>query len=337
MPVNIPEGLSGVFPGDHPIIRIRHLTKIFRGAKEVTAVQDVTADIYQQEIFGLLGPNGAGKTTIIRILTTLMQPTSGSAFVGPYEVTRDPEKIRGIIGVCPQTGTLDPELTAQENLSFYGKLLGMNEQERKKRIPELLAMVDLENRKDSLVQTFSGGMKRKLEIVRAFIHHPLILFLDEPTIGLDPESRRDVWEQIRNLNAEGTTIILTTHYMDEAEHLCDRIALMDDGKLITLDTPENLKKAMPEGDLIEVQTDGVTDTLVTGIRSLPNVLSVQSGNNRMYIGARDGSGTLPAIIAVFEKQRKKVMSISIHSPSLEDVFIHFTGRRLSESTGGKFE
>jgi ABC-2 type transport system ATP-binding protein len=334
MPAEPSAGPARASPPPDPIIRIRNLSKIFAGAKEVIAVQDVSADVEKGEIFGLLGPNGAGKTTLIRILTTLMRPTSGRAFVGPYEVTDEPEKVRSIIGVCPQTGTLDPELTAWENLDFYGKLLGMEDPERNRRIPELLDMIGLQNRAHSLVSTFSGGMKRKLEIVRAFIHHPLILFLDEPTIGLDPESRREVWEQVRNLKAEGTTIILTTHYMDEAEHLCDRVALMDMGKLIILDTPDNLKKAMPEGDLIEMRTEGTTEELLHGLRSLPRVLNVRESGNLVRISARDGSGTLPDIISVFEKNGKKIAGISIHSPSLEDVFIYFTGRRLSESAEG---
>lgn len=333
MPAGAP-GTTRISSSAESIIRIQNLSKIFAGSKKVVAVQGVTAVVYKGEIFGLLGPNGAGKTTLIRILTTLMRPTSGQAYVGPYEVTEEPEKVRSIIGVCPQTGTLDPELTAWENLDFYGKLLGMDDSHRRKRIPELLGMIGLQNRAHSLVQTFSGGMKRKLEIVRAFIHRPLILFLDEPTIGLDPESRREVWQQVRNLKDEGTTIILTTHYMDEAEHLCDRVALMDMGKLVILDTPENLKKAMPEGDLIEMRTDGITDVLVAGVRSLPQVLNVQGSGNVMRISARDGSGTLPRIISVFEENKKQIVGISIHSPSLEDVFIHFTGRRLSESGEG---
>jgi ABC-2 type transport system ATP-binding protein len=317
-----------------PIIRIQHLSKIFSGAKQVIAVQDMSTEVEKGEIFGLLGPNGAGKTTVIRILTTLIKPTSGHAYVGPYEVMEQPEKVRAIIGVCPQTGTLDPELTAWENLDFYGKLTGMGDQDRKKRIPELLEMIGLQSRAHFLVQTFSGGMKRKLEIVRAFIHHPLILFLDEPTIGLDPESRREVWEQVRNLKAEGTTIIMTTHYMDEAEHLCDRVALMDMGKLIILDTPDNLKKAMPEGDLIEMRTEGITEDLLNGVRSLPRVLNVQGNGNLVRISARDGSGTLPEIISVFERNGKRILNISIHSPSLEDVFVYFTGRRLTDSGEG---
>jgi ABC-2 type transport system ATP-binding protein len=211
---------GGYCSPEHCVIRIEHLTKTFQDKQRtVTAVDDVTFDVKRGEIFGLLGPNGAGKSTLIRILTTLMRPTSGTAFVDVYEITKDPEKIRGIIGVCPQNSTLDNELTAYDNLEFYGKLEDVDDRILPDRIWELLSMVGLTDRAHMKVQTFSGGMKRKLEIVRAFIHRPLILFLDEPTIGLDPESRREVWQQIETLNKENTTIILTTHYMDEAEKL----------------------------------------------------------------------------------------------------------------------
>src|SRR5512137_2869541 len=228
------------------IIRIDHITKIFyEKTRTVTAVNDVTLDVRRGEIFGLLGPNGAGKSTLIRILTTLLKPTSGTACVDTYDITKDPEKIRTIIGVCPQNSTLDVELTAYDNLEFYGKLVNVPDDILDKRIWELLKMTDLTDRAYMRVSTFSGGMRRKLEIVRAFIHRPLILFLDEPTIGLDPEARREVWQQISELNKEKITIILTTHYMDEAEKLCNRIAFIDKGYLVALDTVENLKKMVP--------------------------------------------------------------------------------------------
>jgi len=234
------------------IIRIDHLTKIFREKnRSVTAVDDVTFEVRRGEIFGLLGPNGAGKSTLIRVLTTLLRPTNGTACVDTFDIIRDPEKIRSIIGVCPQNSTLDVELTAYDNLEFYGKLVNVDDSVLDKRIWELLDMTELSDRAHMKVQTFSGGMRRKLEIVRAFIHHPLILFLDEPTIGLDPEARHEVWQQISKLNEEKTTIILTTHYMDEAEKLCDRIAFVDKGRLIALDILENLKQLIPAGDLID--------------------------------------------------------------------------------------
>ena len=239
-------GSCSSIPGSTSIIRIDHLTKIFTEKNStVTAVDDVTFEVRRGEIFGLLGPNGAGKSTLIRVLTTLLRPTTGTACVDNFDIIRNPEKIRSIIGVCPQNSTLDVELTAYDNLEFYGKLVNVDDSILDMRIWQLLEMTGLTDRAHMKVQTFSGGMRRKLEIVRAFIHHPLILFLDEPTIGLDPEARHEVWQQIAKLNEEKTTIILTTHYMDEAEKLCDRIAFVDKGRLIALDILENLKQLIP--------------------------------------------------------------------------------------------
>jgi len=315
------------------IIRIDNIVKIFKSkVKTVTAVNDVSFNVYRGEIFGLLGPNGAGKSTLIRILTTLLTPTSGTAYLDTYEISRDPEKVRSIIGVCPQNSTLDVELTAYDNLDFYGKLVNVPENVLDKRIWELLAMTELTDRAHARVETFSGGMRRKLEIVRAFIHHPLILFLDEPTIGLDPEARREVWKQIADLNKEKTTIILTTHYMDEAEKLCDRIAFIDQGHLIALDTLENLKQLLPAGDLIEIGLDTMDDRVLPGIRDNQLVNSAEFKNNTLNISAKNGSRVLPAIINVFDGYSLPMNSISIHSPSLEDVFIYLTGSKLDSGT-----
>ena len=314
---------------DSNIIRIEHVVKTFTSRnKTVTAVNDVSFTVRRGEIFGLLGPNGAGKSTLIRILTTLLIPTSGTACLDTYEITRDPEKVRTIIGVCPQNSTLDVELTAYDNLDFYGKLVNVPEDILDKRIWELLKMTELSDRAHMRVGTFSGGMRRKLEIVRAFIHHPLILFLDEPTIGLDPEARREVWQQIAILNKEKTTIILTTHYMDEAEKLCNRIAFIDKGNLIALDTLENLKQLIPAGDLIEIGLDRMDDRILPGIRDNSLVNSAEFKNNTLAISAKNGSKALPAIINVFDTNSVPINSISIHSPSLEDVFIYLTGSKL---------
>jgi ABC-2 type transport system ATP-binding protein len=315
------------------IIRLEHLTKIFGNNHKVTAVDDVSFDVRKGEIFGLLGPNGAGKSTLIRILTTLLTPTSGTAYVDKYEVTRDPESVRTIIGVCPQNSTLDLELTAYDNLDFYGRLLNVEEKVLEKRIWELLKMTDLTDRANSRVSTFSGGMRRKLEIVRAFLHRPLILFLDEPTIGLDPDSRFEVWQQITRLNTEETTIILTTHYMDEAERLCNRIAFMDKGKLIALDTPENHKRALPAGDLIDIGFDRTDERVLAAIRESGLVTSIEEKGNSFRISARNGNSVLPAIIGIFAKYSVPMTSISIHSPSIEDVFIYLTGRKLDSGEG----
>jgi len=320
-------------PSAESIIRIEHITKIFKNRQTVVAVDDVTFEVQRGEIFGLLGPNGAGKSTLIRILTTLLQPTSGTACVDTYDITRDPEKIRGIIGVCPQNSTLDVELTAYDNLEFYGKLVNVDDDTLDARIWQLLKMADLADRAHMKVQTFSGGMRRKLEIVRAFIHHPLILFLDEPTIGLDPESRREVWEQIASLNAEKTTIILTTHYMDEAEKLCHRIAFVDKGRLIALDVLENLKRLIPAGDLLEIGFETMNEGVVAAIRQDGLINSVEVKEQKLVISAKNGSRVLPAIVAIFEKFSLPISSISIHSPSLEDVFIYLTGRKLDGGNG----
>jgi len=332
----IPEGNGCFTPAGSDIIRIDHLTKVFYDkTRTVTAVNDITFNVRRGEIFGLLGPNGAGKSTLIRILTTLLTPTSGTACIDTYDIVKDPEKIRSIIGVCPQNSTLDIELTAYDNLEFYGKLVNVDDRILDARIWQLLAMTGLTDRAHARVQTFSGGMRRKLEIVRAFIHHPLILFLDEPTIGLDPEARREVWQQISRLNDEKTTIILTTHYMDEAEKLCNRIAFVDKGRLIALDILENLKHLIPAGDLIEIGYDKPDDRLVPAIRELGLINSVQLKDQKLSISARNGSRVLPEIVAVFEKFSIPMNSISIHSPSLEDVFIYLTGRKLDD--GGNEE
>jgi ABC-2 type transport system ATP-binding protein len=326
-----PQPACSALPDTTGIIRIDHLTKIFYEKKRsVTAVDDVTLEVRRGEIFGLLGPNGAGKSTLIRVLTTLLRPTSGTACVDSYDIIRNPEKIRSIIGVCPQNSTLDVELTAYDNLEFYGKLVNVDDRILDARIWQLLAMVGLTDRAHMKVQTFSGGMRRKLEIVRAFIHHPLILFLDEPTIGLDPEARHEVWQQILTLNQEKTTIILTTHYMDEAEKLCNRIAFVDKGRLIALDILENLKQLIPAGDLIEIGFDTIDERMLPAFEENSLINSVAVKEQRVIISAKNGSKVLPEIVAVFEKFSTPMTSISIRSPSLEDVFIHLTGKKLDD-------
>jgi ABC-2 type transport system ATP-binding protein len=327
----IPVTRCNALPDNISIIRIDHLTKIFREKnRSVTAVDDVTLEIRRGEIFGLLGPNGAGKSTLIRMLTTLLRPTGGTACVDSYDIIRNPEKIRSIIGVCPQNSTLDVELTAYDNLEFYGKLVNVDDHIMDMRIWQLLAMADLTDRAHMKIQTLSGGMRRKLEIVRAFIHHPLILFLDEPTIGLDPEARHEVWEQIAKLNEERTTIILTTHYMDEAEKLCNRIAFVDKGRLIALDILENLKQLIPAGDLIEIGFDTINEGLLPVLKQNIHINAVEVKGQKLIVSAKNGSRLLPEIIAVFEKFSTPMTSISIRSPSLEDVFIHLTGKKLDD-------
>jgi len=323
-PVNDARDGKGTEP-DEDIIRIEHLTKVFENARTVVAVDDVSLTVHRGEIFGLLGPNGAGKSTLIRILTTLMKPTSGTASIESYDVIRYPDKIRSRIGVCPQNSTLDLELSAYDNLDFYGRLQNVDDTTLATRIPELLGMVELADRADARVSTLSGGMRRKLEIVRAFIHHPSILFLDEPTIGLDPESRREVWKQINRLNTEETTIILTTHYMDEAEY-ASRIAVMDHGQLIALDSPVGLK-GMVGGDVISLST--VDDQKARAELQARYKIEPRYDNGQLSFEIADGDRFIPTLI---KQLKTEILSISLRRPTLDDVFLKLTGRGLRDET-----
>jgi len=230
-------------------IEIKNLVKEFDGIK---AVDDISLEIEYGEIFALLGPNGAGKTTTISILATLLKPTSGKARVNGYDVVKQAAKVRHSIGIVFQDPSLDDRLTARENLEIHGRLYHMKRDERKKRIKEVLKMVELEGRANSLVKTFSGGMRRRLEIARGLMHKPRILFLDEPTLGLDPQTRRHIWDYIEKLRREGVTVLLTTHYMEEADHLADRIAIIDKGKVVALGSPSELKDSIG-GDIIKIK------------------------------------------------------------------------------------
>lgn len=235
-------------------VEVDHLTKKFG---DLVAVNDVSFNVAQREIFGLLGPNGAGKTTLIRMMTTLTPPTSGTARIAGHDICTDEDGVRHAMGVIPQALTSDPELTATENMLIHAKLYGVPRAQRDKLIHDLLESVDLLKFKDALVRTFSGGMRRRLEIARGLVHSPKILFLDEPTTGLDPVSRSNVWQLIRGLCARSElTILLTTHYMDEADKLCDRIAIVDHGKLAALDTPTKLKDSVPGNDTLEAEFEG---------------------------------------------------------------------------------
>ncbi|NJD54500.1 MAG: ATP-binding cassette domain-containing protein [Candidatus Methanoperedens sp.] len=315
-------------PNRDEIIQIKNLTKIFQNRRNIIAVEDVSFGVIKGEIFGILGPNGAGKTTLIRMLTTLIKPASGTALIAGYDIEKEQEQIRNIIGVCPQNSTIDNQLTAWENLDFYAKLFNMPDKDREERIKQALAVANLTDRADIPVASFSGGMRRKLEIARAFLHKPLILFLDEPTIALDPESRRAVWQQIGILNSEGVTIILTTHYMDEAEKLCNRVAFINRGRLVAIDSPENLKKSLPAGDLIEVVIDKTEESLISELKNIENLIEVKINKNRLQISIRNGKNAIPQIVDIIGRHNVRIESISMRSPSLEDVFIHYTGKKL---------
>src|SRR5579885_1589329 len=315
-------------------IQARELTKRFG---EFTAVDCVSFEVRRGELFGLLGPNGAGKTTLSRMLTTLIVPSSGHGLVAGFDVAREPERVREAIGVIPQALTSDLDLTGWENIDIYGQFYNLPRRPRRDRARHLLHMVGLTERANDLVQTYSGGMRRRLEIAHGLIHSPEVLFLDEPTIGLDPQSRRAVWDLLETLRKESEiTISLTTHYMDEAEQLCDRIAIVDHGKIIALDTPSGLKRMVEGADRIDLEIEGDTKAIAEMLKQEPYLREVElDGASRLTLGADDGPHVVPKIIDRVESAGAKVASISVHRLSLEDVFIRFTGRSLRDEPATK--
>ncbi len=297
-----------------------------------TAVDGVSFDVAEGEIFGLLGPNGAGKSTLIRMMTTLLEITSGSAFIEGFDVRKEPDKARRSIGVIPQAMTSDGDLTVWENLSIYSKLYGLPAADRQSSINELLEMVDLTQWRDAPAKNLSGGMRRRLEIARGLVHRPKIFFLDEPTTGLDPVSRVAVWEMITNLKHQrNLTVLITTHYMDEADRLCDRIAIVDHGKLVALDTPRALKTSIPGSSVIEAQFINAPAGWEQTLKKLNGVNSVQPEGAEMYrILTDDGSHTTTDLVETAVRSNVALKSLTVQSTTLDDVFVHYTGRQLRD-------
>ena len=290
----------------------------------IKAADNLNLKIRKGEIFGLLGPNGAGKTTAISMLCTILPPTSGTAVVNGYDIKKEPAKVRSSIGIVFQSPSVDDLLTGKENLKMHTLLFHVPKEIRKKRISEVLALVDLEKRADDLVRTYSGGMRRRLELSRGMMHHPTVLFLDEPTIGLDPQTREHIWKYILALSKkERMTIMLTTHYMEEAELLCDRVGIIDYGRIIALDTPKKMK-AQIGGDKIILKTK---EPRMAALRNLDCVKSVQRKGSTIEIVANEGGGDLVKII----KNSGRVKKIEIKPTTLNDVFLHYTGRRIRET------
>ena len=310
-----------------PAIVVEHAVKVY---DKLTAVDDVSFTVAAGETLGLLGPNGAGKSTLIRMMTTLVPITSGRVMVGGHDVTREPDAARLKIGVIPQAMTTDTDLSIEENLSIYAKLYGVQKEERKRAMDELLELVHLADRRKSLVGTLSGGMRRRAELARGLVHSPDILFLDEPTTGLDPVSRADVWEMITKLRqARGLTVLITTHYMDEADRLCDRIAIVDKGKLVALDTPRALKDAVPGASAIEAQMNGAPDGWEAELRALEGVESAHAlGGNTWRLVVDDAGGSATALVSHAEKRGVALQSLSVTSTTLDDLFAHYTGHAL---------
>jgi ABC-2 type transport system ATP-binding protein len=302
------------------IIETKKLTKKY---SNLTAVDNLDLKIEKGEVFGLLGPNGAGKSTTLLMLTTLIQPTSGTALVNNFDIIRQPDQVRKSIGIVFQDPSSDEVLTGYENLKLHGLLYDMDAEVREERIVEVLALVDLTNRKDDMVKKYSGGMRRRLELARGLMHHPEVLFLDEPTLGLDPQTREHIWEYIKKLATEkNITIIITTHYMDEADRLCDRLAIIDRGKIVALGPPDQLKKDLG-GDIIRMR---VRNFSMESLMKLDYVKNVNKDDEGISVTVQDASQHLQDLLG----RVGTVEAVEVRPLTLEDVFIHYTGRAIRE-------
>lgn len=308
-------------------IRIENLTKTFNG---LVAVDHLSFAVKSGELFGLLGPNGAGKTTTINMLSTLLKPTSGYGEVASFDISKHKDDVRRSIGVVFQEPALDIKLTGKENLEFHAMMYGIGKEKRRERIKEVLELVEMTGKADVLVENYSGGMKRRLEIARGLIHRPEVLFLDEPTLGLDTQTRRHIWDYIKNLNKESdVTIILTTHYMEEADYLCERVAIIDYGKIVAMDSPSRLKDILG-GDVVSLEIEGKRDALLGHLGELSWVKTMTSHNNYLSLTMEKGERRIPELVNMAHQDGVNVLCVHLRKPSLEDVFLHFTGRTIRE-------
>ena len=312
-----------------PAIAVENIVKKYG---DFEAVKGVSFEVAEGEIFGLLGPNGAGKSTLIRMMTTLIPVTAGRALVAGHDVSKDANDVRHMIGVIPQALTSDQDLTVEENLSIYAKLYSVPKAEREKNMAEVLEAVDLTKWRAAQTKTLSGGMRRRLEIARGLVHNPRIFFLDEPTTGLDPVSRIAVWEMLNSLKKNrNLTMLLTTHYMEEADRLCDRIAIVDHGKLVALGTPVELKQSVPGSNVVEVQFNREDDQWKARLEALPGVTEVQSQSAGVYrVLTSHGAQTTMQLVEMATALGELLTSLSVQNTTLDDVFVHYTGRQLRD-------
>jgi ABC-2 type transport system ATP-binding protein len=310
-------------------IDVQNIVKKFG---DFTAVNGISFSVEAGEIFGLLGPNGAGKSTLIRMMTTLVPPTSGTAIINGADITKDADTVRRSIGVIPQAMTSDLELSVEENLLFYAKLYGVPKVKRTRLITELLEAVELTQWADKQVKNLSGGMRRRVEIARGLVHEPRIFFLDEPTTGLDPVSRVAVWEMLTRIKSQrDLTILITTHYMDEADKLCDRIAIVDHGELKALNSPLTLKASVPGKNVIETSFTAPPADWDKTLMGLPGVEHVDQHESVFRIATASGPATTLALMEAAEHAHVPVLSLSVQSTTLDDVFVHYTGRALRDA------
>ncbi len=312
-----------------PLVTADNLVKRY---DKLTAVDGVSFTIDEGQIFGFLGPNGAGKSTTISMLSTYLEPTSGDAVIDGLSVTRDAGKVKGIIGVVPQDIALYPTLTAIQNLKFYGKMYAVAPGDLDRRCRELLDLVELWDRRDSRIEEFSGGMKRRINMAAGLLHHPRFLLLDEPTVGVDPQSREHIFETIFKIRDAGTTILYTSHYMEEVELLCDYIAIMDRGKMVASGTLKQLLAMLGEGGIIELEVGppGCPAGLEQQVSEQNGVTSVRRDDSRLTVSSGNSAHSLPPVLRVLEASGCEIQHLEIYTPNLEKLFIHLTGKELRE-------
>jgi ABC-2 type transport system ATP-binding protein len=313
------------------VISVHQLRRVFKSRKStVEAVAGIDLEVYAGEIFGFLGPNGAGKTTTLRMLATLMPLTSGQATVVGQDLLRHPGEVRKRIGYVGQRGGADPEITGRHELVFEARLYGVSLVDARARAAELIVALELESCADRKIATYSGGQQRRLDVGVGLVHRPQLLFLDEPTTGLDPQSRARMWEEVRKLRDQGTTVFLTTHYLEEADALCDRLAIIDHGKIVAEGTPDELKRAVA-GDLVTVGVTGDVEAALQLLQPQPFVreASIEGSELRLYV--ERGETATPAILRLLDKAGLGLTTVSLSRPSLDDVFLRSTGRSLRES------
>jgi ABC-2 type transport system ATP-binding protein len=328
MDIDIDERLDAMTTVTEAVIRTEGLTKVYPG--DIRAVIDLNLEVSEGEIFGLLGPNGAGKTTTVGMLTTRVIPTEGRASLAGVDVVAHPSQAKRLIGVVSQTNTLDRSLSVWENLYYHGRYFGMGAKESRRVATDLLEVFRLSDRAKANVATLSGGMAQRLMVARSIVHRPRILFLDEPTSGLDPQSRIALWEIIGQIHAEGQTVVLTTHYMEEADRLCERLAIMDHGRLLALDTPDALKRTVGGDLIVRVKAGSEPDRVAASLRDLDGVTGSTVVGEVAQLTAVQSDGLLPRVIDAAEAGGFQVQDVSIDEPTLETVFINLTGKELRE-------
>ncbi len=308
-----------------PAIAVHGLEKTY--PKGIRALDGVTFEVREGETFGLLGPNGAGKSTTVRVLATLTVPDAGRAEVAGHEVLSDPVAVRRVIGYVPQQSGVDRDATGRENMTLQGRVQGMRGEALARRVDELLEALGLADARDRIVRTYSGGMKRRLDIGLGLIHRPRVLFLDEPTTGLDPEARASMWEELERLAAEEKlTVLLTTHYLEEADHLAERVAIVSRGRVVAEGAPDALKREL-RGDAVTVElADGRLEDAEAAVRALRQVCEASADGRLVRARVENGGRAVPGILAALEEQRIPVASVTVSRPSLDDVYLHYTGR-----------